>query len=282
MIRAATLPRRAMGLLPAAVALLIVATVLIPILWGFATSLKTEVMAVHLPPTFIPHPLTFANYADVFAYANFATEMWNSVLYAVGAVALALLVGIPAGYAASRFRFAGKKTVMLVILATSMVPGVAVIVPTYYVLDHLGLLNNQIVIICLLAARIAPQTVWFLRNFIDAVPLEIEESAALEGATRVQIVLRLVLPLIKPGLAAVAVIGIVTIWNDYITVAIFAPDFAKRTLQVALVNQVFDAVGISWSYMMAFAITASLPVMIMFAAVQKWFVAGLTAGAVKG
>lgn len=265
-----------------AAALAIVLMVLGPIAWGFATSLKTEVMAVQLPPSLIPKPLTFENYAAVFTYQTFLTELWNSTLYAVGAVALALLVGIPAGYAAARFNFRGKRAVMLVILATSMVPGVAVLVPTYYVLDRLGLLNSQIVILVLLAARVAPQTVWFLQNFIEAVPVEIEESAAIDGASRFQIITRLVLPLIKPGIAAVSVIGIVTIWNDYITVAVFAPDISKRTLQVALVNQVFDAVGISWSYMMAFAMTSSLPVMILFAVVQKWFVAGLTAGAVKG
>lgn len=264
-------------------AVLIVVVVLGPIAWGVATSLKTEVMAVRLPPTIIPSPLTFENYASVvFSYPTFLVELWNSTLYAVGAVIVALIVGIPAGYAASRFHFAGKRTVMMIILGTSMVPGVAVLVPTYYVLDALGLLNNQAVIVLLLAARIAPQTVWFLQNFIDAVPLEIDESASIDGASRRQILQRLILPLIKPGIAAVAVIGTVTIWNDYITVAVFAPDIAKRTLQVALVNQVFDAVGISWSYMMAFAMMASLPIMIMFAVVQKWFVAGLTAGAVKG
>ncbi|WP_293863320.1 carbohydrate ABC transporter permease [uncultured Alsobacter sp.] len=264
------------------IALVIAVVVLGPIAWGVATSLKTEVMAVRLPPTFIPSPLTFENYDHVFRYQGFLGELWNSTFYAVGAVILALIVAIPAGYAASRFDFPAKKPIMLVILATSMVPGVAVLVPTYYVLDALGLLNNRLVIVVLLAARIAPQTVWFLQNFIDAVPVEIEESASIDGATRFQILRLLVLPLIKPGIAAIAVIGVVTIWNDYITVAVFAPDVTKRTLQVALVNQVFDTVGISWSYMMAFAMTASLPVMILFAIVQKWFVAGLTAGAVKG
>jgi multiple sugar transport system permease protein len=273
-------PLRKAGVLAAA--LLILVLVLGPIAWGISTSLKTEVMAVKLPPSIIPSPLTFENYLAVFTYQTFLTELWNSMFYALCAVVIALLVGVPAGYAASRFEFRAKRTIMLIILATSMVPGVAVLVPTYYVLDRLGLLNSQIVIVVLLAARIAPQTVWFLQNFIDAVPLEIEESAAIDGAGRFQIIRLLVLPLIKPGIAAVAVIGIVTIWNDYITVAVFAPDISKRTLQVALVNQVFDAVGISWSYMMAFAITSSLPVMIMFAVVQKWFVAGLTAGAVKG
>lgn len=270
------------GTLTRLLAIVIVLVVLGPIAWGVATSLKTEVMAVRLPPTMIPSPLTFENYVSVFNYPTFLVELWNSTLYAVGAVLVALAVGIPAGYAASRFHFAGKQAVMMIILGTSMVPGVAVLVPTYYVLDRLGLLNNQAVIILLLAARIVPQTVWFLHNFIDAVPLEIDESAEIDGASRSQIVQRLILPLIKPGIAAVAVIGIVTIWNDYITVAVFAPDITKRTLQVALVNQVFDAVGISWSYMMAFAMMASLPIMIMFGVVQKWFVAGLTAGAVKG
>ena len=94
--------------------------------------------------------------------------------------------------------------------------------------------------------------------------------------------MRLILPLIRPGIAAIAVLGMITTWNDYITVAVFAPDTLKRTLQVALVNQVFDAVGISWSYTMAFSIVASIPVVLIFLFAQKWFVAGLTAGTVKG
>jgi ABC-type glycerol-3-phosphate transport system permease component len=276
------LPRPFAAVLLRASAGLIVLIVLGPLLWGLTTSLKTEVMAIRLPPSIIPSPLTFQNYLDVFHDQTFFIDLWNSTAYAVGGVVIAILVSIPAGYAAARFEFRAKQAIMMIILATAMVPGVAVLVPTYYVLNELGLLNNRLAIIVLLAARVAPQTVWFLRGFIVAVPLEIEESAAVDGASRWQILLRLVLPLIRPGLAAVAVIGIVTIWNDYITVAVFAPDIDKRTLQVALVDQVFNSVGISWSYMMAFAIMSSLPVMIMFGVVQKWFVAGLTAGAVKG
>jgi len=138
------------------------------------------------------------------------------------------------------------------------------------------------VVAVILAARIAPQTVWFIQNFVDAVPRDIDEAALLDGASHRQILLLLVLPLIRPGIAAVAVIGAITTWNDYITVAVFAPDSVKRTLQVALVNQVFDSVGISWSFTMAFALVSSLPVIVLFVLVQKWFIAGLTAGAVKG
>ena len=253
-----------------------------PMFWAISTSLKTEVNAVAAVPSLIPSPITLSNYVSVFAHRTFVIELFNSVLYAAGAVAIALAVGVPAGYAASRFSFPAKRPVMLLILATSMVPGVALLVPTFYLLDHLGLLNNRLVLVIILAARIAPQTVWFIQNFVDAVPLDIDEAALIDGATRRQIILKLVLPLIRPGIAAVAVIGAITTWNDYITVAVFAPDTAKRTLQVALVNQVFDAVGISWSFTMAFALVSSLPVMVMFLLVQKWFIAGLTAGAVKG
>jgi multiple sugar transport system permease protein len=263
-------------------AALVVGSALGPMLWAISTSLKNEVNAVSAIPSLIPSPATFANYLSVFSHKTFVIELLNSVLYAAGAVAVALAVGIPAGYVASRYTFPGKLSVMLIILATSMVPGVALLVPTFYLLDHLGLLNNRFVILVILASRIAPQTVWFMQNFIDAVPVEIDEAAHMDGASRWQILIKLVLPLIRPGIAAVAVIGAITTWNDYITVAVFAPDTAKRTLQVALVNQVFDAVGISWSFTMAFALIASLPVILMFLLVQRWFIAGLTAGAVKG
>ena len=163
-----------------------------------------------------------------------------------------------------------------------MVPGVALLVPTYYLLDQFGLLNNQLVIVVISAARLAPQAVWFIQGFVETVPVEIDEAALVDGATRPQILLRLVTPLIRPGIAATAVLGFITTWNDYITVAVFAPDTRSRTLQVALVNQVFDAVGVSWSYTMAFSIVASLPVVVIFILAQRWFIAGLTAGTVKG
>jgi ABC-type glycerol-3-phosphate transport system permease component len=253
-----------------------------PILWAVITSLKQETLAISFPPTFWPSPATFENFASVLRSETFASDLWNSVIYSLGAVALALVVGVPAGYAAARFEFAGKRALMLTILATSMVPGVALLVPTYILLDGLGLLNNHIVLIVILAARLVPQTIWFIENFVSALPIEVEEAGFIDGASRLEVVWKLVLPLIKPGIAAVAVMGVITTWNDYVTVAVFAPDVAARTLQVALVNQAFDSIGISWSYFMAFAIVASIPVVLLFMVAQRWFVAGLTAGTVKG
>lgn len=263
-------------------AVLFLVAIALPIVWALATSLKIETKAVALPPTLIPDPFTLDGYRSVLSHRTFAIELLNSIVYSVGAVVLAILVALPAGYAAARFQFRGRNTLMLAILATSMVPGVALLVPTYYLLDQFKLLDNHFVIIVISAARLAPQTVWFIQGFIEAVPVEIDEAALVDGASRPQILRKLVLPLIRPGIAATAVLGFITTWNDYITVAVFAPDSASRTLQVALVNQVFDAVGVSWTYTMAFSIVASLPVVLVFIVAQRWFIAGLTAGTVKG
>ena len=253
-----------------------------PITWALVTSLKTEANVITFPPTLLPSPATLASYVAVFQQQNFAIELFNSIFYAIGSIGLTLAVSIPAGYAASRLTFSAKRAVMLLILATSMIPGVALLIPTYFVLNALGLLNNPLAIIVLQAARLVPQTVWFMQNFVDAVPIELDEATQVDGATRWQTFTRVILPLIKPGIAAAAVLGVISTWNDYITVAAFAPDIARRTLQVALVNQVFDSIGITWSYVMAFAIISSIPIVALFLFAQRWFIAGLTAGAVKG
>ena len=253
-----------------------------PITWALVTSLKTEANVITFPPTLLPSPSTLASYVAVFRQQNFAIELFNSIFYAIGSIVLTLAVSIPAGYAASRLTFSAKRAVMLLILATSMIPGVALLIPTYFVLNALGLLNNPLAIIVLQAARLVPQTVWFMQNFVDAVPIELDEATQVDGATRWQTFTRVILPLIKPGIAAAAVLGVISTWNDYITVAAFAPDIARRTLQVALVNQVFDSIGITWSYVMAFAIISSIPMVALFVLAQQWFIAGLTAGAVKG
>ena len=260
----------------------VTAVVVGPMAWALVTSLKTEANVITFPPSLLPSPATLASYVAVFRQQNFLVELFNSVLYATASIALTLAVSVPAGYAASRLTFPGKRAVMLLILATSMIPGVALLIPTYFVLDAIGLLNNPLAIIVLQAARLVPQTIWFMQNFVDAVPVELDEATEVDGATRWQTFARVILPLIKPGIAAAAVLGVITTWNDYITVAAFAPDIARRTLQVALVNQVFDSIGITWSYVMAFAIISSIPIVALFLVAQRWFIAGLTAGAVKG
>lgn len=268
------------GPMIASVALVVL--VLTPLFWAVITAFKTEVDAVSYPPSFIPSPVVFDNIIRVLSGVNFPTELWNSVVYSFGGVALSMLVAAPAAYGASRFDFRGKGALLLLILASSMVPTVALLVPIYGLLDKFHLVNSAWAIIVIEAARTAPQNLWFIRNFIDSVPKEIEEAAFIDGASRTQTFFKIVLPLIKPGLAATFILGLITVWNDYLTVAVFAPESTSRTLQVAIVNQVLDSNGISWSYMMAFVLVASAPVLIIFMLAQRWFISGLVSGGVKG
>src|SRR6185369_12970098 len=173
-----------------------------PITWALVTSLKTETNVITFPPTLLPSPATLASYVAVFRRQNFLVELFNSVFYAIASIALTLAVSVPAGYAASRLTFPAKRAVMLLILGTSMVPGVALLVPTYFVLDAIGLLNNPVAIVVLLAARLVPQTIWFMQNFVDAVPIELDEATEVDGATRWQTFAQVILPLIIPGIAA--------------------------------------------------------------------------------
>jgi ABC-type glycerol-3-phosphate transport system permease component len=256
--------------------------ILLPLIWGVSTSLKLEARAVTYPPELIPSPFSLGSYIRAFGNATFLTELGNSLAYSIIGSGLAVVVGAPAGYAAARIACPGKGAIMLFILGTAMIPAVALIVPTYLVLDRMGMLNSAIIVIVISAARILPQTVWFVFNFVEGVPRELEDAALVDGATRYQSMRHVVLPLIAPGLAAIFALGLILIWNDYITVAAFAPDAGKRTLQVSLVNQIFDTIGVSWSYTMAYTILASLPVLVIFLAMQRWFVAGMAAGALKG
>jgi multiple sugar transport system permease protein len=263
-------------------ALAISLLILGPIVWSAMTSFKPEADAISYPPIFWPTTFTLRNYIAVLVEPTFGGELYNSVLYSFGGMLVAMVVAFPAGYAASRFHSRGKNIAMLLILIIAMIPATALLAPTFFLLNDLGLINSPAAIIFISAARIAPQTVWFLNNFIEEVPKELEEAAHIDGASRWTSIRTVVLPLMKPGIAATFVLGVIQIWNDYITVATFAPDPAFQTLQVKVVNQAFASNGMSWSYFMAFVIVASIPVLIVFLLAQRWFVAGLTTGAVKG
>jgi ABC-type glycerol-3-phosphate transport system permease component len=188
--------RRSEKVLSWAVLAALILVVLIPLSWAVFTSLKSEASVMAYPPTFFPTEPSLSAYKAVFRNETFGSDLFNSVLYAVGAVALAVLLSAPAGYAASRFEFRGKRTVMLLILSTSMIPGVALLVPTYFLLDALGLLNNAAVIIVVQAARLVPQTVWFMQNFVDAVPRELDEATQVDGANHWQTFTKVILPLV--------------------------------------------------------------------------------------
>lgn len=255
---------------------------LAPLVWGFLTSIKTEVGIAAYPPQWLPSRPTFKHYLALKQHGGTLRFFVNSLVLSVGAITASLLVAAPAAYAAARFRFYGKQTILLVILATSMIPGIAIVIPVYLLAIRAKLLNSYSFMVLVYSAWLIPQTIWFIKGFIEVVPRDLEEAATIDGCTTFGAMWRIVLPLVQPGLAAVSVVIFVFVWNDFLIGMTLTSQESMRTVQVALVRVLQDDRGVSWGYFMAFTILAVAPILVAFSLLQRRFIEGLTSGALKG
>lgn len=257
------------------------AVVLPPVAWILSTSFKTPNDTIQFPPRWIPDPVSFAEYAGLFNATNVRFFI-NSLAYASGTIVLTLAICVPAAYVATRFRSRRMETVMTGILVLSMVPAIVVFIALYSMFVKTALVNTYPFLIVVYAAIICGQTILFLRNFIENIPLEIEEAAAIDGCSRLQILWRIVLPLIRPGIAAIAIFIFVFVWNDYLVGTVLATTEDMKTVQNGIVRYLQTGYGAFWGLFAAFIVVAFIPVLALFSAFQRWFVAGLTSGGVKG
>jgi ABC-type glycerol-3-phosphate transport system permease component len=257
-----------------------IAFALLPLLWGLSTALKPSAVAESYPPTWWPSPLTFGNFVDVLVGSNLARYLMNSAVTATASIALTLFVAVHAGYAAARFEFAGRKQLLFLILCTSMIPGIAILVPVYLLVTSLGLHNTFVAMVMVYAAWQAPTATWIMRGFFQTIPKELEESAYMDGCSRIMTFYRIVLPLTQPGLAAVGILTFVYVWNDFLIAYALTITDDMRLVQSGLYLYV-TAFGIEWSKLMAAAVLAVIPPMLTFILLQSRFIQGLTKGAIK-
>jgi multiple sugar transport system permease protein len=255
--------------------------VLPPVLWIVSTSLKPEIDTIAFPPSWIPDPFTGSNFAGLVTGTNIRF-FFNSLVYAAGTIALALAICIPAAYVATRFRSRRMEALMTAILGLSMVPAIVVFIALYSMFVKTALINSYPMLIVVYTAIICGQTILFLRNFIENIPLEIEEAAAIDGCSRWQILWRIVLPLIRPGIAAIAIFIFVFVWNDFLVGTVLATTENMKTVQNGIVRYLQTGFGAFWGLFSAFIVVAFLPVLAIFTAFQRWFIAGMTSGGVKG
>lgn len=274
--------RRGVGTVVAYGSVALLALVILPpVAWLMSTALKPPNDAIGYPPVWVPDQVSVRNFADV--VGSYAPQFFlNSVICALGAIALAMLVGVPAAYGATRLRFRGKEALMGSILVVSMIPGIVVLVALYGIFINTALINTYPLLIIVYTGMIAGQAIWLVRGFIENVPLEIEEAALIDGCDRKRLIYHVVVPLIRPGLASVAIFVFVFVWNDFLIGSILATSEQMRTVQVGLVRYLETGFGAFWGSFSAYALLAFAPVLIVFFAFQRWFVAGLTAGGVKG
>lgn len=257
------------------------AVVLPPVAWIVSTSLKTASDTIEFPPRWIPDPLSFEGYLGLLTSTN-SRFFINSLIYAAGSIALALAISIPAAYVATRYRSRRMETLMTGILVLSMVPAIVVFIALYSMFVRTALINTYPLLIVVYTAIICGQAILFLRNFIENIPVEIEEAAAIDGCSRLQILWRIILPLIRPGIAAVAIFIFVFVWNDFLVGTVLATTEDMKTVQNGIVRYITTGFGSFWGLFAAFIVVAFIPVLSIFLAFQRWFVAGMTSGGVKG
>lgn len=256
---------------------------LAPVYWMLSTSFKTELEATRLDPTAWPHEPTFANYVGLVGgsmpfLAFFANTLVTCLVTAVAAVAIAT----PAAYALSRAKFRLRGTVAYSILIFRMLPLVVLLAPLYLLLLKAQLLDSNTGLIVGFTTFGLPFAVWMLKSFIDAVPIEVEEAARVDGYPRWQILLRVVVPLILPGMLTTATFVFMEAWNNLIYPLTFVTTLEKQTLPAALVLTFTGQFKTDWGGMMAAATVTTVPLMIAFFAVQRSMIRGLTSGAVAG
>jgi N,N'-diacetylchitobiose transport system permease protein len=255
---------------------------LFPVYWMVLTSFKRNSEVRSLTPQFLPKHPTLNNYRKVFERDFFWTAMRNSALVTATVVTLALAIAFFAAVALSRFRFRGRMAFIIGVIAIQMVPAEALIISLFQVLDDHDLTNRIIGLSLTYLIFVLPFTIWTLRGFVTGVPLELEEAARVDGASRFGAFMRVTLPLVAPGLVATGIFAFILAWNEFIFALVIMNRPESQTMPVWL--QAFNegARGTDWGGVMAGSTIMALPVVIFFLIVQRKVTAGLTAGAVKG
>ncbi|MBJ7904312.1 carbohydrate ABC transporter permease [Streptomyces sp. DSM 110735] len=260
--------------------LLVFATAGFPVYWMLDTAVKPAKDAIDPDPSLLPTGFTLANFRRALAIADFWGPVGRSLVVSVSVVLIGLVVGTLAALAISRFAFRGRKVVIVGILAVQMVPLVAMIIPVFLLLNDLGQYDKLPGLIITYLTFILPFTVWTLRGFIVNIPRELEEAAMVDGCSRTGAFLRVVFPLLAPGMVATSVYGFIQAWNEYLY-ALMLLSQEHQTATVWLGNFTTKN-GTEYAPMMAGATMMAVPIVVLFLIIQRKMAAGLTAGAVKG
>jgi multiple sugar transport system permease protein len=260
---------------------LLVFVCLFPFLWMGLSSIKQLNELYTIPPQWWPDHPTLANYYKVLFESRIPHYFLNSVIISVGSTGLALILAVFAANGFARFRFRGQSFWQACILVGQLLPTAAIIVPLFITLKVLGLVNTYWGLILVYMIITLPLSVWMLTSYFRAIPRELDEAAVIDGASRVGILLRIILPLSLPGIVAVLVYSFITTWNEFIFALCFATDSSVKTLPIGLA-EFSTEFNTDWGAVMAASMVMTVPIALLFLVFQKFFVGGLTAGATKG
>lgn len=250
----------------------------VPLFWIISTSFKLERDIFETPPKLIFKP-TLANYREAFTKRGVGANFFNSMLAAVGSTVLALVVGTPAAYAMSRFKFKGKRDIFFWFLSTRMAPAMLAAIPFFIISRNWGLYDTRGLLIILYMLMNLAWVVWMMRSFFDEIPIEIDEACMIDGCTRLTALTRVILPLARPGLVGTIIFCLILAWNEYFFALVLTS--VKAMTLPAAVTSFLTIHGLLWGQMSAFGTLIMLPILFFVVFVQKHLVRGLTMGAVK-
>jgi multiple sugar transport system permease protein len=262
---------------------LIAVVFLMPIVWSIANSFKPPAEALANPLALFSKAFSLENYrrledvgAGWYVYAA------NSVMIAVGTVFLTILIAVPAGYGFAKFRFPGSVFLFVLTMATMMIPFQSILTPLFIILKNLRLQNSQVGLVLIYTTFQLPFSIFMMRNAFDAVPTAVVEAARIDGASQWTILRRIMVPIALPGVATVALFAFLNSWNEFLAALIFLSDQNKFTLPVMLVNVSSGIYGIiDWGALQAGITVTMIPCLVLFLLLQRYYVRGMTAGAVK-
>jgi multiple sugar transport system permease protein len=274
--------RRASGrVILYALVLLNLVVLLLPVLWLVSTAFKTRADVLNIPPAWFPPAPTLEAFR-LLAGTQVPVFFLNSVIVAVGTAILATTAGALAAYGFVRVRFRFRDTVLLLVLASIAFPMPLMMMSIYQTMRDIGLLDTYLALILGHTVLTLPVVVWLMRGFFEALPVEIEEAAFIDGASLAQVLWLVVLPMARPGLAAAAIYVFVTSWNEFIFGLTFTSRIEMRPLPAGISLLFLQEMQFRWPEMMAVAVVATLPILLLFLLFQRNFIEGMTTGAVKG
>ncbi|MEU1214841.1 carbohydrate ABC transporter permease [Streptomyces sp. NPDC005791] len=262
-------------------ALVTAALMAFPVYWLLVSSLRPNHEIRSYDQTLWPSSLTFDNFARAVKQDNFATAIQSSLIVSVTAVVGGMIIATLAALAIGRFRFFGRKALMMVMILVQMLPPTAMLIPIYLQLNALGGIDEYWGLIVVYLVSTLPFATIMIRGFVINIPVELEESAMVDGCTRMGAFRRVIFPLLAPGLAAASIFALVNAWNEYLFAYILINDNSKYTLNVWLMTFTTER-GTDYGALMAASTLISVPVVIFFMIIQGKMATGLTSGAVKG
>ncbi|MDR1419432.1 MAG: carbohydrate ABC transporter permease [Treponema sp.] len=255
---------------------------LFPVVWTVSLSFKTMRELYRFPPKILPGSLYLENYGYVINQYNIFAGVRNSFYITIITVVGTLLITIPAAYAFSRIKFALSRVLQFSILLFQMISPIVMLIPLYRYFSRMGLLNSYFGLVAIYIAVSVPFQVWFIRGFLDTIPVQLDEAATIDGCNRLQVITRVLLPVITPGLFSASLLIFISSWSQFVVPYILISAPAKMPVSVALVNLQSSLTSINTQFLAAGSVVAIAPTIILFVILQKFIVSAMTAGAIKG